>query len=568
MVNNATNEVSNFRDGGLVNDTTNKVSNFRYGGLVNDTTNKVSNFRDGGLVNSVLNNVSSFKKGGLVNSIRNKISSFKAGGMVKSINMPHFQEGGTVGDAKSYQFLQFAGEGRGSFDAEATIEKFAVNLDRTDPAVQKVVRQMEDLARLSNNLTKEQILEHDYSLRINRELIKLLPSKKKEAEVTKETAGAVKDLGESSMDAIKKMKNEFEGFAQEFTGPIKSALSSGGDVMEGLKQGILGITQKISGKLLDRAFAPLEKSIDNWLDEMFGTSTTEPTGSPVDPISTREVSDVFGAGAAEAGSGGILSSLTGAPTGATGAATPATARDTGALSVDTSLLRAMEKNNMLTAKGIKQQPSLFDGLGGLLQQGWSWISDAFSGLTSSLGGMFSNMGGGGSGGGIGGFISSLFGGGGGAGGGIGGFISSIFGMQEGGKVEGQGSGTSDSIVARLSNGEFVINAEATKKYMPMLEAINSGKMGPEMLSMMPAFAEGGLVGSNSMPSILNPGDLGKDNKDAMGGAVTINQTLNITEAMDPKKFQQELVKNNKVVVGLVQQSFNKRGQNGPQGYGQ
>ena len=53
-----------------------------------------------------------------------------------------------------------------------------------------------------------------------------------------------------------------------------------------------------------------------------------------------------------------------------------------------------------------------------------------------------------------------------------------------------------------------------------------------------------------------------------GGGVTINQTLNITEATDPQKFQQELVKNNKIVVGMVQQSYQKRGQMGPQGYGQ
>ena len=71
--------------------------------------------------------------------------------------------------------------------------------------------------------------------------------------------------------------------------------------------------------------------------------------------------------------------------------------------------------------------------------------------------------------------------------------------------------------------------------------------------------------------MLTPGEmvLTADQQKGMGGApVTINQTLNITEAMDPQKFQQELVKNNKVVVGLVQQSYQKRGQMGPQGYGQ
>jgi tape measure domain-containing protein len=46
----------------------------------------------------------------------------------------------------------------------------------------------------------------------------------------------------------------------------------------------------------------------------------------------------------------------------------------------------------------------------------------------------------------------------------------------GGKITGAGTGTSDSIAAMLSNGEFVINAKAAKENMALLEAINSGKV--------------------------------------------------------------------------------------------
>lgn len=75
----------------------------------------------------------------------------------------------------------------------------------------------------------------------------------------------------------------------------------------------------------------------------------------------------------------------------------------------------------------------------------------------------------------------------------------------GGYVSGSGTSTSDSIPAMLSNGEFVINANATKKWAPLLSAINSGKM--------PTFAEGGEVsgGSQSIapasarPTIVNVG---------------------------------------------------------------
>lgn len=74
------------------------------------------------------------------------------------------------------------------------------------------------------------------------------------------------------------------------------------------------------------------------------------------------------------------------------------------------------------------------------------------------------------------------------------FASSFFGggFAEGGLIQGPGTGTSDSIVAKVSNGEFVVNAEATRKNLGLLHALNSGGL--------PKFAEGGLVG-NIMPTI-------------------------------------------------------------------
>jgi hypothetical protein len=69
-----------------------------------------------------------------------------------------------------------------------------------------------------------------------------------------------------------------------------------------------------------------------------------------------------------------------------------------------------------------------------------------------------------------------------------GIFGAIFGFAEGGYVRGPGSSTSDSIPARLSNGEFVINAKATRNHRPLLEKINSG----ESL----ALAKGGFVGDS------------------------------------------------------------------------
>ncbi|OWJ59138.1 phage tail length tape measure family protein [Paraburkholderia caledonica] len=47
---------------------------------------------------------------------------------------------------------------------------------------------------------------------------------------------------------------------------------------------------------------------------------------------------------------------------------------------------------------------------------------------------------------------------------------------DGGAIAGSGTGTSDSIPAMLSNGEYVINAASTKKYRSLLDSINHGRM--------------------------------------------------------------------------------------------
>lgn len=64
---------------------------------------------------------------------------------------------------------------------------------------------------------------------------------------------------------------------------------------------------------------------------------------------------------------------------------------------------------------------------------------------------------------------------------------------QGGYITGPGTGTSDSISAMLSNGEFVMNAAATRKHRYLLEALN---MGQPM-----KFAEGGYVGNKYTPQI-------------------------------------------------------------------
>lgn len=62
----------------------------------------------------------------------------------------------------------------------------------------------------------------------------------------------------------------------------------------------------------------------------------------------------------------------------------------------------------------------------------------------------------------------------------------------GGYIVGPGSSTSDSIPALLSNGEYVLNAQAVSRLgVPFLNGLNSGRLA--------GFAAGGAVGSNGGP---------------------------------------------------------------------
>lgn len=66
-------------------------------------------------------------------------------------------------------------------------------------------------------------------------------------------------------------------------------------------------------------------------------------------------------------------------------------------------------------------------------------------------------------------------------------------LARGGRVWGAGTETSDSILAWLSSGEFVVNAFATKKFLPLLQAINKG--------FTPRMAAGGSVARSPIPQL-------------------------------------------------------------------
>lgn len=86
----------------------------------------------------------------------------------------------------------------------------------------------------------------------------------------------------------------------------------------------------------------------------------------------------------------------------------------------------------------------------------------------------------------------------------------------GGFISGPGTGTSDDIPAFLSNGEYVLTAQAVQNVgLPLLDAMNSGRVGH--------FAAGGLVNGNSAG--------GKGVAVPVGNSLTMN-----VSAMDAASF--------------------------------
>jgi hypothetical protein len=63
---------------------------------------------------------------------------------------------------------------------------------------------------------------------------------------------------------------------------------------------------------------------------------------------------------------------------------------------------------------------------------------------------------------------------------------------KGGLVKGVGTGTSDSITAKLSNGESVINAKSTAMFAPLLSKINQAGGG---VPLIPRYSKGGVAGN-------------------------------------------------------------------------
>lgn len=91
----------------------------------------------------------------------------------------------------------------------------------------------------------------------------------------------------------------------------------------------------------------------------------------------------------------------------------------------------------------------------------------------------------------------------------------------GGAVAGPGTGTSDSIPAMLSNGEYVLNAQAVDRLgVPFLNGLNTGRLR--------GFASGGIVGSGG--AYNRPASVGSSSS-STSNSITLN-----VSALDASSF--------------------------------
>jgi hypothetical protein len=82
-------------------------------------------------------------------------------------------------------------------------------------------------------------------------------------------------------------------------------------------------------------------------------------------------------------------------------------------------------------------------------------------------------------------------------------VSQVQSYATGGYVSGEGTGTSDSIMSRISNGEYVVKAETVRNVgVGFMNSLNNGSLA---VNAMPAFANGGIMGTVSGAAVHSGG---------------------------------------------------------------
>ena len=363
-------------------------------------------------------------------------------------------------------------------------------------------------------------------------------SAKKMSEVGKSFASAISDsVNTGFADALKGKHDEGKGVMETFVDTFLDTFTN--SVLDSFTAGLLDPLTGENG-VMTKAFEAFGASL-------FGASrdTTKASGVPsllekgLGFFSEKAPSDFVGpperpkesvfAGLGKF-AGGLFSNGT-------------ASQDNGENPVVESILANTEaQNGFFTNLGQTFMGGL-NGLGGLFLQGLGSLGGMLQGVMSIFTG-----GGGGSGGvnwagiAIKG-VMSYFGGGAGA------AASGAVAAASGGYISGKGTGTSDEIAAWLSNGEYVVNAVSTKRYLPMLKAINAGAYKP------PKFSTGGLVGGVT-PNIYET----QATPDAPMRAETSSQVFHINVTGDISRMTRSEIQRMipQIAAGVSKHNYERR----------
>lgn len=108
----------------------------------------------------------------------------------------------------------------------------------------------------------------------------------------------------------------------------------------------------------------------------------------------------------------------------------------------------------------------------------------------------------------------------------------------GGKITGPGTGTSDSIPAMLSNGEYVIKASSVKKYgTNFLDSVNSGKLSRIPIHV-PKFADGGAIDTSRQEVGTGMQTFGQ----SLSNNISNKATFNVALVRDEREGMKQLLK--------------------------
>ena len=440
--------------------------------------------------------------------------------LLKSLNENKFAKGGQVGSSGDFRnenayaafssgsqaapSLQFT---EGKVDFAKTMDLFSKFVKKGSSEMRIFRGNMETLRDSTFDLTEEETKQlplakkltnyinihakaHDSAAKVS---VVATEANEELAKATAQTAKDVQKLRENLVTLDESLGNTFAGAGKSLTTGIIDSMNAGNSFGTVMMDGFKGLMSSVTDKLVTRGLEPLESGIDAWIkgiDPMQGASTA----GQYSQYQTDTANTLNAISAKTGRSGTVVASAIGQQT--------------------------------------ESQSGFFGNLSGSLGGMMGSISSMGGSVMSAISSMGSSL------------MSSLGGMGGGGGDGMGDIIKigmSLFGFSKGGEitkrhhyatggaVHGSGSGTSDSIMARLSNGEFVVNAKAAQANMGLLKAINGGN-GAGPTSNIPKYAQGGSVN----------GDQSGGNGDIH---LTVENHYDVQSAMNAQEFQAMLVNN-------------------------